>query len=903
MFKRSPQKARDVRESYPLRVMAMLVVFCLHLAVLWGEGIIPVWFWIFVFVHTLLAPHLVYFFSYTRQHEQAQLLFDVFMYAVYVGTWGFNPFLIAVFISTSNWTLISLGGGKKIIYSVAVICLGGFLGGSISGFYFRPQIDALAMFIAAIGLFIFMLGFGFITYNVNQSLHNARREIRARHEELTDINNLAAAVNSELDIDSIIRRLLAALGRHFELEAIYFLAHKEKENKLCMAGIYGEAISFSELSQYDHIEYDYERDVDSVFVMGLKQRRIINISHLTPEMVAKGCEIDRRLYNIKPSVSIAYFPVYIDDSVVGGLAFINHKVSFELTKKDLKRISDYLIQVGTAIKNAKLIAELTKAKEDALLAQKKAEESEEAKSRFLANMSHEIRTPMSAILGYSEALQEPDISVADRKQFVEIIMSSGSHLLSMINDILDISKIEASKVQIEKITIDLVSLLMEIESYLKLKCAEKGLNYSIAINYPVPQILINDSTRLKQVLFNLCNNAIKFTAKGSIDLVVSWPSASLILFTVRDTGIGMTPAECGRIFDAFTQADTSTTRLYGGTGLGLTISKNLAILMGGNIEVFSEKGIGSQFDLSVDAGDSTDQLIDSSCKWDMLKAQRAVEEHRLTTPKLLGRVLIAEDNPINQQIIERLIAQTGLQIDLVDDGQKAVEQATRERYDLILLDIQMPVMGGVEAAKKMIAAGQTTPLIAFTANVMTHQIEDYFKAGFMDVIEKPINKQKLYALLTQLLPSQTSQLNTVLVVDDDDVSGMILGRQIKKFNGSITVLIAKNGQEAIATINNAITTINNSLATINNAKTTLNNATATINNNAVDLVFMDMEMPVMGGLETTEKLRQMGFDKPIYIVTGNADQEHKNLCLSAGATGHLTKPLDKSTMRGILQKY
>ena len=607
----------------------------------------------------------------------------------------------------------------------------------------------------------------------------------------------------------------------------------------------------------------------------MKQRRVINIGHLHPDLVQAGASVDKRLYDIKPSLSLIYFPVYIEDTVVGGLAFINHKYHCLLEKKDIRRISDYLVQVGTAIKNANLIRQLQQAKEEALIAQKKAEASEEAKSRFLANMSHEIRTPMTAILGYSEALQEPIVSVSDRLKFVDIIMNSGRHLLSMINNILDISKIEASQVHIENIAIDVVPMLSDIENYVKLKTQEKGLEYRLTINYPVPERVVNDPTRLKQVLLNLCNNAIKFTERGCISLSLSWPQKNLMSISVSDTGIGMTRQECESVFVAFAQADSSTTRLYGGTGLGLTISKSLAMLMGGSLEVVSEKGVGSTFTLNIDTGDKLSPLIESPDAWLQLQKRQFSSVEKTEVPLMMGRVLVAEDNPVNQQIINRLLEQAGISVEIVSNGRQAVDKAKVGAYDLIFLDMQMPIMGGEAAAKLIKEAGLSVPLVAFTANVMTHQVHSYFQSGFVDVIEKPIDREKLYLLLSHLLKPASSTLKNILVVDDDEINAMILTRQIKSYSETLTVLQAKNGEEALLKVENS----------------------------AVDLILMDMEMPVMGGLEATQKLREGGFIKPIYMVTGNIEVEHKSLCLAAGATGHLPKPLDKKKMRSILELY
>lgn len=299
------------------------------------------------------------------------------------------------------------------------------------------------------------------------------------------------------------------------------------------------------------------------------------------------------------------------------------------------------------------------------------------------------------------------------------------------------------------------------------------------------------------------------------------------------------------------------------------------MLMGGNLTVITQKGEGSCFTLAVDIGGRPSSLIESPSAWQQLKKVRQDKRITRKVPKLTGRVLVAEDNPVNQQIINRLLEQTGLTVDVVDNGERALEQALGGGYDIVFLDMQMPIMGGQEAACKLREAGVKTPLVAFTANVMTHQVHSYFESGFVDVIEKPINRDKLYKLLVQHLAAADSSLRTILVVEDDEVNTMILTRQIKKYREELNVLTAANGEEALLAVSST----------------------------DIDLIFMDMEMPVMGGLEATQSLREQGFTNPIYMVTGNIDQEHKQLCFAAGATGHMAKPLNKEHVSKVLSLY
>jgi signal transduction histidine kinase/CheY-like chemotaxis protein len=868
------RKAQDIKDNYALRVLVLWVVLAIQVFFPW-QAFQPGHWWMLILFHTLIWPHVAYGWARTRYHESINLTIDITFFSVYVGFWGFNPFLASLFLSTSQLPLLSLGGLRLLGRSAFFQLIGLLCGGAIAGFYFQPGLTLLPSLIAMGGFFGFMLGVGRLMHSIHQRLHSVKHSLREQHKELEDMHALATAVNAELHIENIIKRLLATLAPRFPLEAVYFLSYEPEHNRLVMAGVYGEAISYRERSQFENLTFDLTRDANSIFVSGLIQRRAINIPRLTESQVSAGAEIDKKLYDIKPSVSIVYFPLYVEGRVVGGLAFINHVQPCIIEKSDVKRIEDYLVQVGTAIKNANLIRLTEQAKEEALAAKAKAEASEEAKSRFLANMSHEIRTPMTAILGYAEALQEETIEEHERKQFVGIIMASGKHLLSMINNILDFSKIEASKVHVERIGIDVAHMVNDVMDYMRIQACEKNISCKLAVNYPIPSSIINDPTRLKQILFNLASNAIKFTAKGGVEFVVSWPEETQLEFVIKDTGIGMSSDEMAKIFEAFTQADTSTTRLYGGTGLGLAISKSLACLMGGSLDVDSEKNVGSSFRLRIDTGDKIGPLIHSEEAWDSIIKKRYLAPADESVPVLSGKVLIADDNPVNQQIIKRLVERTGVVVDIVDDGEKAFRFAQKNQYDMIFLDVQMPVMDGKTAAKCIKSSGVESPIVAFTANVMTHQLHGYYELGFVDVIEKPINKKKLYALLKQFLAATESPLKNVLVVDDDEVNRLILCRQLSRLRADLSILTASNGEEAILKVQSA----------------------------AVDLIFMDMEMPVMGGLEAARKLRSAGFLKPIYIVTGNIDVEHKMLCLAAGVTGHLPKPLDKTMVKAVLDRY
>jgi PAS domain S-box-containing protein len=378
-----------------------------------------------------------------------------------------------------------------------------------------------------------------------------------------------------------------------------------------------------------------------------------------------------------------------------------------------------------------------------------ADASAAAKSQFLANMSHEIRTPLTAIIGYGDSLIDESLSEDETKTSAEIIVRSGRHLLELINDILDHSRIDADKLQVDIAPVMLPDLIAEVKSYFEPKARDKEINFSVNYHFPLPETIQTDPTRLKQILINLCGNALKFTARGSITIDIRCEvSDELLHITVTDTGIGLKPEQLSRLFDAFAQASAATAREYGGTGLGLSISKRLAELLGGTIKASSTYGKGSDFEVIIATGMlETAKLIQDNSEFN----QRQTKVLTRKAPQLKGSILYAEDNEVNRRLVELLVKKTGADITLVVNGAEAVEKACKETFDLILMDIQMPVMDGLDATVAIRQSGNQTPIVALTANVMAEDIHEYREMGCDDYLAKPIDKKRFYATLAHYL--------------------------------------------------------------------------------------------------------------------------------------------------------
>lgn len=384
---------------------------------------------------------------------------------------------------------------------------------------------------------------------------------------------------------------------------------------------------------------------------------------------------------------------------------------------------------------------------------------ERAMSTFLANMSHEIRTPLTAVLGFSESLLDPTHSVKHRTESIERIVSNGKHLLKIINDILDLSKIAAQKVMIEPFPVAPLEILAEVCVLAEFQAQEKGIGFAVDYVFPLPDRIQSDPLRLKQIIINLVTNAIKFTERGEVKIRVSCDMGREIMyFEVTDTGIGISPEQQADLFNPFTQADASTTRKYGGTGLGLHISKYFAERLGGNIEVLSIPGLGSHFTLSVATGPLQDveQVTRSSAISAARESQRGILQAD-ARKKLAGHILLAEDNLDNQRLMSIYLGKTGATFTLAENGEQALELALANYYDLILMDMQMPVMDGLAAVQLLRQAGYRGPIIAITANAMQEDEERYRSAGCDGFISKPIDIPKFYATLAEYLPEQSGE--------------------------------------------------------------------------------------------------------------------------------------------------
>ncbi|WP_440906547.1 ATP-binding protein (plasmid) [Catenovulum sp. SX2] len=371
-------------------------------------------------------------------------------------------------------------------------------------------------------------------------------------------------------------------------------------------------------------------------------------------------------------------------------------------------------------------------------AKTRAEHSEKLKSEFLANMSHEIRTPMNGVLGMLELVRHHPLN-KEQLSWLDKATISAQSLLVIINDILDISKIEAGKLEIEMVPFNLADTIESALNGLQYQAEQKEIKLELAIQAEANGYWQQDPTRISQILINLVSNAIKFTKHGGVKLKVNLlteAAQDYLVFAITDTGIGMSEEQLKNVFEKFKQADASTTRKFGGTGLGLAICKNLTELMGGQIWVESKENIGSTFYVKLPTSACDEQTVENA-------------QQDVPAPNLQNcRIVVAEDNMINQEIMQFLLLETRAEVILVEDGEQAIEQASKQPTNIVLMDVQMPVMDGLTATKKLREQGFSQPIVMQTANVMQEDIKTYLAAGANAHVGKPIDKNQLYRALT-----------------------------------------------------------------------------------------------------------------------------------------------------------
>jgi len=719
---------------------------------------------------------------------------------------------------------------------------------------------------------------------LTESYNEVERQVKERTQELIHKDQVLSATS-----EAIIELVVNTDFEDAILNAFYLLGNAISVDEVCLRKNYYDVEKdtyilskkcewkLSDKESEEHfLEFqNLELKSQDEYIQSLLNRKPIigTIKDFGPEL--------KEFFNQYNFVSAMSYPIFIDNEFWGTISFKDYNNERAWTVQEQALLYSFTSSVSAVIERNQKNEKLKSATE-------KAETANKAKSEFVANMSHEIRTPMNGVIGFIELLSETHLE-EEQKKMVNNIIQSSETLLSVVNNILDFSKIEAGKMLLENISFDLRTCIAEIAILLSNLASNKGLELNVLVYSNVPARVFGDPSRLKQVLNNLVSNSIKFTGSGGITITVKNIAETndivMISFEVSDTGIGISKENQERIFEAFMQADNSTTRKYGGTGLGLAICKQIIEMMNGKIYINSEPEKGTTISFTAEFSKDYSENIKTADVNETLKNTN---------------ILVVDDNNINLNIVRCYLEESLCKVHMTNSSNQALSLLKNlNNIDVVIIDQKMTEIDGLELAS-MIKADPLTnhiPLILSTSMSQIGNAKLSREAGFSGYLTKPVCKDDLLKCISTVLEAKINN-------SDENNKILITSHILKEDNytNKIKILLAEDNK-----INqNVVTDMLNSMGFLCDIAVNGEEALKACQEKSYDLVLMDCQMPVMDGYEATKNIRRIENKEkhiPIVAVTAHVLEDARNKCLEAGMDDYISKPVKKAKLRGIIEKY